>query len=97
MLNIARTDICQKSDRSSIDTKRDQLKATPEQSDRQIAKALGVTQPTVSAQRKELEASGDVSKLDTSIDTLGRKQPRTRKPVSVFNPTKREERAMDFS
>ena len=38
-----------------------------------------------------------VKKIITSIDTLGRKQPRTHKPVSVFNPTKREERAMDFS
>ena len=73
---------------------REQLKATPEQSDRQIAKALGVSQPTVSAQRKELEDSGDVKKFITSEDTLGRKQPRKRKPVSVFNPTRREERAM---
>ena len=65
-----------------------------EQSDRQIAKALGVSQPTVSAQRKELEEIGDVKKFITSTDTLGREQPRIRKPVSVFNPTKREERAM---
>ena len=94
MLNIARRHLTSEQKRGLI---RDQLKATPEQSDRQIAKAFGVTQPTVSAQRKELEASGDVKKIITSIDTLGRKQPRTRKPVSVFNPTKREERAMDFS
>ena len=46
-------------------------------------------------QRKELEKSGDVKKFITSIDTLGREQPRQRKPVvSVFNPTKREERAV---
>ena len=91
-LNIARRHLTQEQKRGLI---RDQLKATPEQSDRQIAQALGVHHTTVATQRKELEGSGDVAKLATSIDTLGREQPRTRKPlISVFNPTKREERAM---
>ena len=82
------------------------MKATPEKSDRQIAEALGVSNPTVSATRKQMEQSGDVLKINTSTDTLGRTQPRNRKPkhkskleqphkpVSVFNPTKREERVM---
>lgn len=71
----------------------DNLKAEPQKSDRQHAKELGVSPSTVGSVRKELKDKGDVSNLDTSIDTLGRKQPRTkkRKPVSVFNPTKREE------
>ena len=90
-LNIARRHLTQEQKRTLI---REQLKATPEQSDRQIAKVLGVSQPTVSAQRKELEEIGDVKKFITSTDTLGREQPRKRKTVSVFNPTKREERAM---
>ena len=91
-LNIARRHLTSGQKRELI---RDQLKATPEQSDRQIAQALGVHHTTVATQRKELEGSGDVAKLATSIDTLGREQPRTRKPlISVFNPTKREERAM---
>ena len=72
----------------------EQLKETPEKSDRQIANALGVSPTTVGNTRHELEDNGHVSKLDTSIDTLGRKQPRKRKPVSVFNPTKREEKAL---
>ena len=99
MLNIARTDICQKSDRSSIDTKRDQLKATPEQSDRQIAKSLGVDKNTVNTQRKDMESTGEIHQFETNIGADGKERPRkvTRKPVSVFNPTKREERAMDFS
>ena len=102
-LNMARRHLTNKQRRILI---QDQLKATPEKSDRQIAEALGVSQPTVSTQRAELEQTGDVKKFITSTDTLGRKQPRTRKPkgkhkpeqthkpVSVFNPTKREERAM---
>ena len=73
---------------------RDQLKATPELSDRQIAKGLGVSHPTVSVQRKAMEENGDVEKFTTSIDTLGREQPRKHKPVTVFNPTKKEEAAM---
>ena len=59
---------------------------------RQIAKALGVHHTTVTTQRKELEATGGVAKLATSTGVDGKKYPR--KPVSVFNPTKREERAM---
>ena len=56
------------------------------------AKALGVHHTTVTTQRKELEATGDVAKLATSTGADGKVYPR--KPVSVFNPTKREERAM---
>ena len=91
-LNIARRHLTSGQKRELI---REQLKATPEQSDRQIAQALGVSHPTVAAQRKELEKIGDVEKFTTSTDTLGREQPRKRKSVvSVFNPTKREERAV---
>jgi DNA-binding Lrp family transcriptional regulator len=51
------------------------LKATPEKSNRQIAKAVGVSHPHVAKVREELEASGDVETVTTSIDTKGRKQP----------------------
>jgi len=56
-----------------------QLKETPYKSDRQIASSLGVTHPTVTAARSELETSGDVERFTTSTDTLGRKQPCKRK------------------
>ena len=69
-----------------------QLKETPEKSDRQIAKDLGVDNSTVSAYRKELVKNGELLESNTSIGIDGKKYPR--KPVSVFNPTKREERAM---
>jgi ParB-like chromosome segregation protein Spo0J len=54
------------------------LIANPEQSDRQIAAKIGSAPTTVGTVRKEAEASGDVSKLDTSTDSKGRKQPRHR-------------------
>lgn len=50
--------------------------------------------PTVSAQRKKMVDNGELSKLDTSTGADGKEYPRIRKPVSVFNPTKREERAI---
>ena len=92
MLNIARRHLTSEQKRGLI---REQLKATPEQSDRQIAQALGVSHPTVSAQRFDMEESGELEKFTSSIGAYGKERPR--KPVSVFNPTKREERAMDFS
>ena len=92
-LNIALRHLTSEQKRGLI---REQLIETPGKSDRQIAQALGVSHPTVAAQRRELEESGDVEKFTTSTDTLGREQPRIRKPVSVFNPSpsRREEKAL---
>ncbi len=59
------------------------LKANPQQSDRQVAKKVGVDHTTVGITRKKLEQSGDVVESTTSTDTLGRRQPRKRKPVTV--------------
>jgi hypothetical protein len=51
------------------------LKMKPDASDRQIAKQTNASPTTVGTVRKEQEAAGDVSKLDTRTDTKGRKQP----------------------
>ena len=88
-LNIARRHLTSEQKRGLI---REQLKATPEQSDRQIAQSLGVDNHTVASQRKNLEGREEIPHLDTSTGSDGKTYPR--KPVSVFNPTKREERAM---
>lgn len=75
----------------------EQLKETPEKSDRQIAKALGVSHPTVASNRTEMEESGELEKFTSSLGADGKKRPRKVKRkslVSVFNPTKREEKAM---
>jgi len=55
------------------------IKATPGKPDFQIAKTIKVSPTTVGTVRREMEAKGDVSKLETRIDTKGRKQP-SRKP-----------------
>jgi len=62
------------------------IKATPEKSDRQIAETVKASPTTVGTVRAEMEATGDVSKLDTRTDSKGRKQPArktTTKPPPV--------------
>src|SRR5262249_13714148 len=61
------------------------IKAQPEKSNRQIAKATGVSHPHVAKVRGELEKSGDVETVTTSIDTKGRKQP-TKKTAKAKAP-----------
>ena len=51
------------------------IKATPEKSDRQIAETVKASPTTVGTVRAEMEAAGDVSKLDTRRDRRGRQQP----------------------
>jgi hypothetical protein len=62
------------------------LKAKPEQSDRQIANQIKASPTWVGKIRKEAEAAGDVSTVDTRTDTKGRKQPST-KPKKLAKPT----------
>jgi hypothetical protein len=54
------------------------IKAQPEKSNRQVAKATGVSHPHVAKVRAEMEQAGDVETVTTSIDTRGRKQPAKR-------------------
>ena len=52
------------------------LHAAPEKSDRQLAKAIGVSHPTVATARKELEQKGDLVKFTTSTGADGKEYPR---------------------
>ncbi len=65
-------------------------KARPDLSDNAIAKELDVSPTTVASVTKALEATGDVSKMETRVDSKGRKQ-RTRKPRKT-KPEDEEER-----
>jgi len=47
----------------------------PQKSNRQIAKSAGVSHPHVAKVRAEMEKSGDVETVSTSVDTMGRQQP----------------------
>lgn len=51
------------------------LMADPQLSNRQHAERVGASHPTVAAIRADLENSGDVEKLSTVTDSLGRQQP----------------------
>ena len=77
-------------------TKTETLAETPEKSDRQIAAGLGVSPTTAGTIRKDMEQSGQLSKLDSSIGADGKERPREvqRNHVAVFNPTPREEKAI---
>ena len=50
-------------------------KANPDISSRRVAKIVGVSPTTATKSRRKLEATGDVSNVDTSTDTKGRQQP----------------------
>jgi hypothetical protein len=58
------------------------IKAQPEKSNRQIAETAKASPTTVGTVRAEMEAKGEVSKLDTRIDAKGVKQPAKRKSAS---------------
>ena len=89
-LNLARRHLTQEQRRGLI---REQLAETPEISDRQNAAGLGVDHKTVSSQREKMEGIGEIPQCDRQT-TDGRTYPAQRKPVSVFNPTPREEKAV---
>lgn len=55
---------------------REWLTATPECSDRHIARALGVSHPTVSAVRRALEDTGQLVKVTSSVGADGKTRPR---------------------
>lgn len=65
------------------------LKADPNKSDRQIAKAVGVSHPSVAKLRSKLEAAGDVENFTTRTDTKGRKQPSTKPSKPKAKPAPR--------
>ncbi len=67
----------------------DAIREAPERSDRQIAASLQVSHPTVSKVRSGLETAGEVEPASTTIDTLGREQPRRRIPVHYIQPPDR--------
>lgn len=89
-LNMARRQLNREQRQELI---RAQLLETPGRSDRQIASALGVDHKTVSAKRSEMQRIGEIPQSSRRTKD-GRIYPAERKPVSIFNPTSREEKAI---
>jgi ParB-like chromosome segregation protein Spo0J len=81
-LNLVRRHLTRKQKREII---KQQLKETPEQSDRLIANSLGVSPTTVGTVRKEMEEAGELSKLDICVGADGKERPReVKRPPSVM-------------
>jgi DNA-binding MarR family transcriptional regulator len=103
-LNLARRHLTRKQKEDIIAAA---LKDEPEKSDRQHAADLGVSPTTVGTTRKKLEASGQVSKLDTRTDRRGaqrsattKQQPKSRRGSKPWNtpdppPQSRDDQAAE--
>jgi hypothetical protein len=84
-LNLTRRHLNREQRRQLIE---DQLRETPQQSDNQIAEALGVTDKTVAKRRQHLEATSEIPKLDRTVGADGKSRP-ARRPA-VFARDNRE-------
>lgn len=60
----------------------DQLRDTPEKSDREVARIIGCSHRTVSAVRSELVATGQIAQLDYSVGRDGRTRATNREDVT---------------
>ncbi|MEX2149076.1 MAG: winged helix-turn-helix domain-containing protein [Steroidobacteraceae bacterium] len=68
----------------------ERLRATPAISNRQIARSLGVSHPTVAHVRMKLEAAGELERLTSCIGSDGKERPRKRgAPKSASLPDTR--------
>ena len=88
--NLARRHLTQEEKRELV---RKKLAETPEISDRQIAAELNVSHVTVGTQRDKMESIGQIDQCDRKTSD-GRVYPSQRKPISILNPTAREEKAI---
>lgn len=70
-LNINRRHLTREQKRDLVER---YLKAAPEKSDLQIAKVTGVSDKTVTARRRELEARSEIPNVAAKLDTKGRKR-----------------------
>jgi hypothetical protein len=83
-LNLARRQLTQEQKRQLI---ADQLRETPDRSNRWIGKQLGVSHPTVASVRADMEATGKVVQSDRTLGSDGKYRPATRLPP-VVQPTR---------
>jgi len=87
-INVARRQLTQAQRKKLI---KDSLLDAPERSDRQIAVDLGVSPTTVGSVRKEMEKSGQLSKVDGTVGADGITR---RKPIVIHSPNERQERML---
>jgi hypothetical protein len=81
-LNLARRQLTREQWRQLI---ADQLRDTPERSNRQIAEDLHVDHKTVGSVRQEQERRGEIPHVSTRTDSKGRQQPARRPTILCKN------------
>lgn len=74
-LNLHRRHLTQEQRRLII---ADELRENPSQSNRQVAKGLGVDDKTVGAVRRRLEGTAEIPQLDRTVGADGKERPSTR-------------------
>jgi len=86
-LNLARRHLNQEQRRALIEQ---QLRESPEASDRKVAKDLGVDHGTVGTVRDQLQSTGEIPQLEKRVGADGRKRanPKTAAPSPSPSPTK---------
>ena len=82
-LNVQRRHLTREQRRELI---AEQLRETPERSNRLIAEALGVSHPTVATVREEMESGGKIYHLDKTVGADGKTYPSTRQTHAELNP-----------
>lgn len=85
MVNTTRRQLTREQKQALI---RQQLRQTPEKSDRQIAELVGVDNSTVSRNRQKMEETGQLLQCNSSIGADGKIRPR--KPVTLYQPKESE-------
>jgi N6-adenosine-specific RNA methylase IME4 len=76
-LNLARRHLDQAARRKLIE---EELRESPERSNRQIAASLGVSHPTVADVREQMESTGKIYQLEKTVGADGKERP-AHKPI----------------
>jgi hypothetical protein len=82
-LNLARRQLTQEQKRQLV---ADQLRETPDRSNRLIGKQLGVHHATVASVRGEMEGTGQIIQFERTVGEDGKARPAARQPQVVHRP-----------
>jgi DNA modification methylase len=88
-LNLARRHLTQEQNRQLVS---DQLRETPDRSNRWVGKQLGVHHATVAVVRAEMEGTGDLSSCERTIGEDGKARP-ARREIAVVHRSPAERQA----
>src|SRR5262249_28369272 len=82
-LNLARRQLTQEQKRQLV---ADQLRETPDRSNRWVGKQLGVHHATVASVRAEMEGTGQIIQFERTVGEDGKARPAARQPQAVRTP-----------